>query len=91
MLGGAYSITASRGLVRLSWQSEGILGAVAFPWGKSMAGRPQLARALDWDGLQNIKAVIDVRAAIKVLDRSYIASPSPWAQVHGDDVGHGRG
>jgi hypothetical protein len=56
-----------------------------------MAGRPQLARALDWDGLQNIKAVIDVRAAIKVLDRSYIASPSPWAQVHGDDVGHGRG
>jgi DNA invertase Pin-like site-specific DNA recombinase len=68
--------------------------------GKSMAARPQLARALDdldtgdelviaewdratrsmWDGLQIIKAVIDVGASIKVLDRSYIDLEIPMGR-----------
>jgi DNA invertase Pin-like site-specific DNA recombinase len=68
--------------------------------GKSMAGRPQLARALDdldtgdelaiaewdratrsmWDGLQIIKAVIDAKAAVKVLDRSYIDLATPMGR-----------
>jgi DNA invertase Pin-like site-specific DNA recombinase len=65
--------------------------------GKSLAGRPELAAALDdldpgdelviaewdratrsmWDGLQIIKQVIDARASIKVLDRSYIDLTTP--------------
>src|SRR4051794_35790623 len=65
--------------------------------GKSMAGRPALAKALDqldegdelviaewdratrsmWDGLQIIKAAIDARASINVLDRSYIDLATP--------------
>jgi DNA invertase Pin-like site-specific DNA recombinase len=33
-----------------------------------------------WDGLQIIKAVIDVRASIKVLDRSYIDLATPMGR-----------
>jgi DNA invertase Pin-like site-specific DNA recombinase len=68
--------------------------------GKSMAGRPNLAAALDelddgdelviaewdratrsmWDGLQIIKAVIDARASVNVLDRGYINLASPMGR-----------
>jgi DNA invertase Pin-like site-specific DNA recombinase len=68
--------------------------------GKTLAGRPELAAALDvldrrdelviaewdratrsmWDVLQIIKAVIDVGAVIKVLDRSYIDLTTPMGR-----------
>lgn len=68
--------------------------------GKSLAGRPALAEALDelddgdelviaewdratrsmWDGLQIIKAVIDAKASVKVLDRSYIDLATPMGR-----------
>ena len=68
--------------------------------GKSMAGRPELAAALDdidegdvfviaewdratrsmWDGLQIIKTVIDAKATVKVLDRSYIDLETPMGR-----------
>jgi DNA invertase Pin-like site-specific DNA recombinase len=66
--------------------------------GKSLAGRPALAKALDeldddlviaewdratrsmWDGLQIIKAVIDAKASVKVLDRSYIDLATPMGR-----------
>ena len=68
--------------------------------GKSMAGRPELAAALDdidegdvfviaewdratrsmWDGLQIIKTVIDAKASVKVLDRSYIDLETPMGR-----------
>jgi DNA invertase Pin-like site-specific DNA recombinase len=68
--------------------------------GKTLAGRPELAAALDdldsgdelviaewdratrsmWDGLKIIKAVIDARAAIKVLDRNYIDLTTPMGR-----------
>ena len=32
-----------------------------------------------WDGVQIIKAVIDAKAAIKVLDRSYMGFPAHFA------------
>jgi DNA invertase Pin-like site-specific DNA recombinase len=68
--------------------------------GKSMAGRPELAAALEdidegnvfviaewdratrsmWDGLQIIKTVIDAKATVKVLDRSYIDLETPMGR-----------
>ncbi len=68
--------------------------------GKSMAGRPELAAALEdidegnvfviaewdratrsmWDGLQIIKTVIDAKASVKVLDRSYIDLETPMGR-----------
>jgi DNA invertase Pin-like site-specific DNA recombinase len=68
--------------------------------GKSLAGRPALAEALEeldegdelviaewdratrsmWDGLQIIKAVIDAKASVKVLDRSYIDLATPMGR-----------
>ena len=70
------------------------------PSGKSLAGRPALADALDeldegeelviaewdratrsmWDGLQIIKAVIDAKASVKVVDRSYIDLATPMGR-----------
>jgi len=39
------------------------------------------ARRSMWDGLRIIKAVIDARTSIKVLDRSYTTGPRPWGAV----------
>lgn len=68
--------------------------------GKSMVGRPALAKAIAeldegdelviaewdratrsmWDGLQIIKAVIDAKASIQILDRSYIDLTTPMGR-----------
>jgi DNA invertase Pin-like site-specific DNA recombinase len=78
--------------------------------GKSLAGRPALAEALDeldegdelviaewdratrsmWDGLQIIKAVIDAKASVKVLDRNYRPRDTYGPGLHGDAVGARR-
>jgi DNA invertase Pin-like site-specific DNA recombinase len=69
--------------------------------GKSLSGRPQLAKALAalaegdelvlaewdratrsmWDGLKIIKDVIDARATVRVLDRSYFDLTTPIGQA----------